>query len=273
VAHVSHPGAAVPDGWPPQEARLELDLGGEGLVRIAHGNDVRSFGLDPWHRRFPLEAREFRIDAEVVARRPFGVPNRDPHLALAGLAWVELEVERLRRLLALVAAAAGALDGDLPARMLSAAEAALRLLEWPTATEPYVGQVRNQLSALWSSPPVFDTDPLPPEARHSIAAATRLLREELEGLRAVHPPRGRLALAGHAHIDLAWLWPLEETRRKVRRTFHTAVGLLERYPELTFVQSSAELHRMAQADDPELFARVRELVAAGRWEATGGMQV
>jgi alpha-mannosidase len=100
-----------------------------------------------------------------------------------------------------------------------------------------------------------------------------VLDAELARLSADHPRRGRLALAGHAHLDLAWLWPLEETRRKAQRTFHTAVDLLGRYPEMTFTQSSAELHEQAREADPELFARVRELAADGRWEAAGGMWV
>ena len=56
--------------------------------------------------------------------------------------------------------------------------------------------------------------------------------------RAEYPPRSRW-LTGHAHIDLAWLWPLEETQRKGRRTFQNVVSLMKRYPELRFNQSSA----------------------------------
>jgi len=82
-----------------------------------------------------------------------------------------------------------------------------------------------------------------------------------------------MAPTGHGHIDLAWLWPLEETRRKVQRTFHTAAGLLERYPEMTFAQSSAELYELAREVDPALFTRVQELVAGHRWEPVGGMWV
>ena len=35
---------------------------------------------------------------------------------------------------------------------------------------------------------------------------------------------------GHAHIDLGWLWPVRETKRKGARTFSTALRLMEEYP-------------------------------------------
>src|SRR5438270_13081795 len=46
--------AQVPEGWPLQETLLELAPGGEGLLRIDYGRESEAFGLDPWHRRFPL---------------------------------------------------------------------------------------------------------------------------------------------------------------------------------------------------------------------------
>ena len=67
----------VPADWPLEEARLDLDLGGEGLLRIAYADGgAEAFGLDPNHQRFPLTGRRFAVSAECVARLPFGVPNR-----------------------------------------------------------------------------------------------------------------------------------------------------------------------------------------------------
>ena len=84
---------------------------------------------------------------------------------------------------------------------------------------------------------------------------------------------GALLLTGHAHLDLAWRWPLAETRRKARRTLSTAVALLDRHPELTFNQSTAQVYAFLEEDDPELLARVVELAAEGRLEPIGGMWV
>ncbi len=41
---------------------------------------------------------------------------------------------------------------------------------------------------------------------------------------------GRLLLAGHSHIDTAWLWPLRETKRKCGRTFASVLKYMEEYP-------------------------------------------
>ena len=51
---------------------------------------------------------------------------------------------------------------------------------------------------------------------------------------------------GHAHIDVAWLWPLAETERKCARTFSTQLALMEEYPEFKFLQSQPHLYRMRQ---------------------------
>ncbi len=45
---------------------------------------------------------------------------------------------------------------------------------------------------------------------------------------------------GHAHIDVAWLWPLAETERKAARTFATQLALMEEYPEYRFLQSQPQ---------------------------------
>ena len=80
-------GVEVPADWPLEEARLDLDLGGEGLLRIAYadGGD-EAFGLDPNHQRFPLKARRFAV-ARRVRRAPAlrrAEPRRPPGPRPAG---------------------------------------------------------------------------------------------------------------------------------------------------------------------------------------------
>ena len=51
-------------------------------------------------------------------------------------------------------------------------------------------------------------------------------------------------MTGHAHIDLAWLWPYEETRRKLQaHASTTALALMERSPDFIFNQSTAHYLR------------------------------
>ncbi len=72
---------------------------------------------------------------------------------------------------------------------------------------------------------------------------------------------------GHAHLDTAWLWPLEETWRKLVRTTTAQLRLLEDYPEHVFAHSSAQHYAWLEERAPDLFARVR---AAERWIPVGG---
>ncbi|MBL1242157.1 MAG: alpha-mannosidase, partial [OCS116 cluster bacterium] len=95
----------------------------------------------------------------------------------------------------------------------------------------------------------------------------------LKQLQKRFPPQGKIALTGHAHIDLAWLWPYDETRRKVRRTFHTALDMIKKSPDFIFNQSTAAYYAQLETDDPELLAAITEQVKAGRWEVLGGMWV
>ncbi|HKA09198.1 MAG TPA: glycoside hydrolase family 38 C-terminal domain-containing protein, partial [Candidatus Dormibacteraeota bacterium] len=276
VGRLTHPPVRVPEGWPLAATRLEIAPGGESLLRIDYGDTSQAFGVDPWHQRFPLKRREFRIELEAEALLPFGRRNPDPRLEAARLSLADLELERLLRRLRLVAAAGIALVGDVAVALVAAAERALECLAWPTETDAYLcpGSCATRgPSRSPSSSTVDDPHSLAQPARDSIRAARGVLEDELARQRALHPPPGRLALVGHGHVDLAWLWPLEVTQRKVQRTFHTAAGLLERYPEMTFTQSSAELYELAREVDPALFARVRELAAGGCWEPVGGMWV
>ncbi|PZE28021.1 glycoside hydrolase family 38 C-terminal domain-containing protein [Curtobacterium sp. MCBD17_028] len=83
----------------------------------------------------------------------------------------------------------------------------------------------------------------------------------------------RAVAVGHAHIDSAWLWPVRETIRKCARTFSNVLELMDRDPEFTFACSSAQQYAWMRDHYPEVFARIKERVAEGRWIPVGGMWV
>jgi alpha-mannosidase len=78
---------------------------------------------------------------------------------------------------------------------------------------------------------------------------------------------------GHAHIDTAWLWPLRETRRKLYRTFSTALRNMERYEEFRFLHTSPAQYEMIRQDQPSLFEQIKRRVAEGRWIPEAAMWV
>ena len=270
--------AEVPAHWPLDEARIWLDLGGEGLVTLSYPNrSSASFGLDPYHREFAPQHRQVAISAECTARDLFGVPNRSPYLARAVLQWIDLPVHRLQLLLRQVAEACGALGGHpVVPHLLEAAERALRALDWPSDTASYISRTSSspQQQSIWELPQMVGAPPGLTDAQlGSVTAAHDALLAELRDLQQQFPQEGELLLTGHAHIDLCWLWPYDETRRKMRRTFHTALSLMEGSPDFRFNQSTAHYYAQIAEDDPALLKAIKARVASGQWEPIGGMWV
>lgn len=101
--------------------------------------------------------------------------------------------------------------------------------------------------------------------------AREALRPVLEAKNGSTMPR--FYAVGNAHIDLAWLWPVAETRRKTARTFAAQLRLLEEYPDYRFIQSQPEAYEMCREYYPDLFARIVEAAKEGRWIVDGAMWV
>lgn len=74
----------------------------------------------------------------------------------------------------------------------------------------------------------------------------------------------------NAHIDPVWMWAWEEGLREAISTFHTAVNLLDEFPEFVFNHNESLLYEWVEEYDPPLFERIRHFVEAGRWNITGG---
>ena len=79
----------------------------------------------------------------------------------------------------------------------------------------------------------------------------------------------RVHAIGHAHLDLAWLWPIRETMRKGARTFASALYNLEKYPEYRFGCSQPQLFAWMKEREPELYSKIKDAVRAGRIEPQG----
>ncbi|MHB1318346.1 MAG: alpha-mannosidase [Anaerolineae bacterium] len=106
-------------------------------------------------------------------------------------------------------------------------------------------------------------------------ASAREARRRLAPLLKAHngDTAPELFLFGHAHIDVAWLWHLEETERKCVRTFGTQLALMDEYPDFKFLQSQPHLYWWMKERHPEIYARIKDAVARGQWIVDGGMWV
>ena len=83
----------------------------------------------------------------------------------------------------------------------------------------------------------------------------------------------QLTAVGHAHIDLAWLWPWSETVRKCSRSFSNVLRLMEDYPDFTFMQSQPHLYEWVRNQYPEQFASIEDRIEAGQWQPEGALWV
>lgn len=271
--------AIVPDHWQLAETRLQLDVGGESLLALIPGDGGKTerFGLDPFHQEFPVPSRIFKIDIDAVARLPFGEPVREPRLTKAKLVRLDGAVDDLGLLLKQVAEAIRFLgDHEVVPHLIEAAEQTFAALDWPSATADYVARTAPQRGQqkIWQLPALKENPAgLRQDQRASVEAALASLKDRLATLKKRYPQQGNLAITGHAHIDLAWLWPYAETRRKARRTFHTALQLMKTFPDFVFNQSTAAYYDQIERDDPALFEAIREKVKDGQWETIGAMWV
>ena len=78
---------------------------------------------------------------------------------------------------------------------------------------------------------------------------------------------------GHSHLDLLFLWPERETRRKCARTLSTVVKMMDRFPEYRFCLSQAPVYLWMKEEYPSLYKRLRELIEEKRIEVTGAFWV
>lgn len=75
---------------------------------------------------------------------------------------------------------------------------------------------------------------------------------------------------GHAHMDLAWLWPIRETKRKILRYFSNVIYLFEKYPDFRFSLSQPQQLEWVKELDPVLYEKIKRYVKEGRIELVGG---
>ncbi|QCR20188.1 alpha-mannosidase [Agrococcus sp. SGAir0287] len=78
---------------------------------------------------------------------------------------------------------------------------------------------------------------------------------------------------GHGHLDMAWLWPLRETRRKSARTYTRQLHAVERHPGYVYGTSQPQQLQWLRDRHPALFERLRAAIAAGSVEAQGSFWI
>ena len=110
------------------------------------------------------------------------------------------------------------------------------------------------------------------QAQSKFDASLKAAQGQLEVLRPLLET-ATFHLTGNSHIDAAWLWPWTETVDVVRRTFGTALQLMNEYPDYTYTQSAAAYNEWMAQKYPAMNAEIKKRIDEGRWEIVGGMWV
>ena len=247
----------IPSDWAGQKVGLHLLVGprdgGESTAEtLLYINGHPLQALDVWHPFVWLPPEELAQGRILIALKAWsgviGVPERR-QFKLAQLVQVDETTERFAYLSDTLVKAVKSLDeNDLSrSQMLEALNNAFHRVDFykPGSAAFY----------------------------QSVAGALSFLEERLEEFSKYDEIKPRVVGIGHAHIDMAWLWRLRHTREKAARTFTTALHLMRQYPEYRFTHSSPQLYKFLKEDYPEIYERVKEKIASGQWEITGGMWV
>ncbi len=108
-------------------------------------------------------------------------------------------------------------------------------------------------------------------SEEEVLKARAILKKELD--KKGGDPSLSFTALGHAHLDLAWLWPIRESKRKAAATFASALRNMERYPDYCFGQSQPQQFKWVKDEHPELYRQIKEKVKEGRLEPQGAMWV
>ncbi len=164
-----------------------------------------------------------------------------------------------------------ALSADKPARpnpddiRIESLTAANLLPVLPTPRKDLLPTVESAIAAI-------DTKALAAGNQQAFDASLLKAQQLLDPLHAVLAT-AKIDLVGNSHIDAAWLWPRSETIDAVKRTFTTALQLMNEYPDYTYTQSAAQYSEWMADKYPALNEQIAQRVKEGRWEIVGGMWV
>lgn len=126
-------------------------------------------------------------------------------------------------------------------------------------------------SAIDDSLHIVDYDFEPNEVRKSVRRAREHYLKMISDIK--WSAQSRVMLTGHSHIDVAWLWRVQESIRKSARTFSNVTNLMDHYPEMTFGQSEAVLYDMMKRHYPDIYEKMKKKIADGQWDICGNVWV
>ncbi|MEM7528966.1 MAG: alpha-mannosidase, partial [Pseudomonadota bacterium] len=232
----------VPGGWDANRIALHLPLGilgdifnhPEALVHI----DTKPIGSsDRFHHTIPLSAALADGGPHVVSLHGWtglaGWPP-DPNNRSKLFMGVPALVER---------------DPDL----VEFVQLGVAVLDSANTVESQTGQAL--LGVLDQAMQMLDTRaPIGPALYDSVPEALRFLKQAIPNAGA--PLDMTLHGIGHAHMDIAYLWTIDQIRLKNARTYSNVLRLMESDPDYVFSHSQPQLYDYTAQDYPEIFDQI-----------------
>lgn len=172
----------------------------------------------------------------------------------AGINEVAIEPETATELLMKVVARPGFADPELQ-KLASVIASSIKIYG---LTTDYSGQARLGLERIASNR-LSEVKPILAKIEETIIATAPNLRGD------------SIYVVGHAHMDMNWLWPYNESVKMFHDNFRQVIAFMEQFPDYRMLQSQATIYQHIEQMDPPLFEKVKKYVAEGRFELAGGM--
>lgn len=241
----------VPKEWAGQKVVVAAALGSESTIWI--GNSP-VWGLDGPHAEYELtEGAKGGDKVELYIQSYTGNPQCRVHLKELPREPIVARIDHAD--LVVVHPEIRALYYDL--------EFARKLLSTIDKADPAHATLMRALNDVCNR---FVVD-----GAQGVARYRKTLRDALGSINS--EMRHTVTAVGHAHLDTAWLWPLEITMKKMAHTTANQLALIERYPDYVFAHSQASQYEWLEKQYPTLFKRVKQAIKAGQWEPVGSMWV
>ncbi|KAI9257901.1 galactose mutarotase-like domain-containing protein [Sporodiniella umbellata] len=247
----------IPDALEGHQVTLQWDMGCEGLVWSQDGVPLQGLtgGSDQARHEYVItekaKAKEkWTFYVEAACNGMFGVGANDAMVADPNRYFDLVKAD-------LVVA-------NKPMQSLYHDLVVLRGIAYDTDTDS--GRARK---ALWVANEVINH--YIGDDEKAIEQCNQLTQEFLhqENGSGVH----QVTAVGNCHIDTAWLWPYDETKRKIARSWSSQLKLIERFPDYVFTGSQMQQYEWLMELYPKLFDQIKVAEKNKRWEVIGGSWV
>jgi len=118
---------------------------------------------------------------------------------------------------------------------------------------------------------IADFELPPEEMTESVRQAAEILKPLLACTNGSTAPE--YTVFGQSHLDMAWLWPVEETMRKSARTYSNQLALMDEYPEYRFLMCEPPILEYLQDLYPHVYERVMEKTREGAFFPEGAVWI